>query len=80
MLLEPGNQQEMAIAKGVAERMAHRAIAVGGTISGEHGIGIGKRGLMEAQHGPAWAVMGAIKRTLDPNNIMNPGKMVPDMN
>lgn len=80
MLLEPGNQSEIAIAKGVAERMAHRALAVGGTISGEHGIGVGKRGLMEAQHGPAWAVMGTIKRALDPNNIMNPGKMVPDMN
>ena len=80
MLLEPGNQAEIAIAKGVAERMAHRALAVGGTISGEHGIGVGKRNLMEAQHGPAWAVMGTIKRALDPNNIMNPGKMVPDMN
>lgn len=80
MLLEPGNQDEIAIAKGVAERMAHRALAVGGTISGEHGIGVGKRPLMEAQHGAAWAVMGAIKRTLDPNNIMNPGKLVPDMN
>lgn len=55
-------------------------LAVGGTISGEHGIGVGKRNLMEAQHGPAWAVMGTIKRALDPNNIMNPGKMVPDMN
>lgn len=80
MLLEPGNEAEIAIAKGVAERMAHRALAVGGTISGEHGIGVGKRGLMEAQHGPAWAVMGAVKRALDPNNIMNPGKLVPDMN
>ncbi|ARJ68328.1 FAD-binding oxidoreductase [Paracoccus contaminans] len=80
MLLEPGNQDEIAIAKGVAERMAHRALAVGGTISGEHGIGVGKRGLMDAQHGAAWGVMGSIKRALDPNNIMNPGKLVPDLN
>ncbi|WP_112873690.1 FAD-binding oxidoreductase [Paracoccus endophyticus] len=80
MLLEPGNAEELAAAKGVATRMAERAIAVGGTISGEHGIGVGKRPLMAAQHGAAWGVMGTIKRALDPNNIMNPGKMVPDMN
>ena len=80
LLIEPGNAEELARAKEVANAMARRAIAVGGTVSGEHGIGIGKRGLMAEQHGPAWAVMGAIKAALDPNNILNPGKMVPDRN
>ena len=80
LLIEPGNAEELARAKQVANAMARRAIAVGGTVSGEHGIGIGKRGLMAEQHGPAWAVMGAIKAALDPNNILNPGKMVPDRN
>ena len=80
MLVDPDSAEEIATAKAVARRMAERALAVGGTISGEHGIGIGKRDLMEAQHGEAWQVMAAIKRTLDPNNIMNPGKLVPDMN
>ena len=80
LLIEPGNAEELARAKEVANAMARRAIAVGGTVSGEHGIGIGKRGLMAEQHGPAWQVMGAIKAALDPNGILNPGKMVPDRN
>lgn len=80
LLIEPGNAEELARAKEVANAMARRAIAVGGTVSGEHGIGIGKRGLMAEQHGPAWQVMGAIKAALDPKGILNPGKMVPDRN
>ena len=80
MLVEPGNAGEIATAKRIARRMADRAIAVGGTISGEHGIGVGKRDLMLDQHGEACAVMSAIKRALDPNNIMNPGKLLPDFN
>lgn len=78
LLVEPGNQEEIAIAKGLAKRMAERALEVGGTISGEHGIGIGKRPLMSAEHGEGWQVMGAIKTALDPANILNPGKLVPD--
>jgi D-lactate dehydrogenase (cytochrome) len=58
--------------------MADRSLRLGGTITGEHGVGFGKRGQMEAEHGPAWAVMGALKRALDPMNLMNPGKLVPD--
>ncbi len=78
LLVDPDNPQELAAAKRIANRMAERAIAVGGTISGEHGIGVGKRGLMAAQHGAAIGVMAAIKQALDPENIMNPGKMIPD--
>ena len=78
MLVQPGNEGEISRAKRAANAMARRAISVGGTVSGEHGIGVGKRGLMAEQHGPAWEVMGAIKTTLDPNNILNPGKLVPD--
>ncbi|MRX49344.1 FAD-binding protein [Paracoccus sp. S-4012] len=80
LLVEPGNDAELAAAKRIATRMAERAIAIGGTITGEHGFGIGKRPLMAAQHGEAWQVMGAIKAALDPNGILNPGKLVPDMN
>ena len=78
LLVEPGNESEIAAAKHIATRMAERALEVGGTITGEHGIGIGKRGLMEAEHGEGWQVMGAIKQVFDPQNIMNPGKLVPD--
>ena len=80
MLLDPANPDEMVRAKRVAARMTERALEMGGTISGEHGIGIGKRTLMAAEHGPAWTVMGAIKATLDPFNILNPGKLVPGEN
>ena len=80
LLVDPENADEIARAKQVATRMAERAIAVGGTISGEHGIGVGKRGLMAAQHGAGWQVMGDIKAALDPRNILNPGKLVADRN
>lgn len=80
LLVDPDNAEEVAAAKRVATRMAERALAVGGTISGEHGIGIGKRGLMTAQHGEGWQVMGQIKAALDPHDILNPGKLVPDRN
>jgi len=60
----------------LAGRMAERALRLGGTVSGEHGIGLGKVKYMEREHGAAWAVMGAIKAALDPAGIMNPGKLL----
>ncbi|WP_417257681.1 FAD-binding oxidoreductase [Celeribacter sp.] len=77
LLIEDGNEAELAEAKRLAGRMADRALALGGTITGEHGIGMGKKGLMRAEHGAAWTVMGAIKAAMDPHNLMNPGKLVP---
>ncbi len=78
MLVDPESAEEVKAAKDTARAMARRAIAVHGTISGEHGIGIGKRDLMEAQHGAAAiAAMRAIKAALDPRGILNPGKMLP---
>ena len=78
LLVDPASTGEVATAKALATRMADRSLRLGGTITGEHGVGFGKRGQMEAEHGPAWAVMGALKRALDPMNLMNPGKLVPD--
>ena len=77
LLLDRSNPEELARAKAVAHDLAEMALAMGGTITGEHGIGLGKRGLMAAEHGAAWEVMGAIKAALDPANILNPGKLVP---
>ncbi|WP_410219101.1 FAD-binding oxidoreductase [Paracoccus sp. (in: a-proteobacteria)] len=80
LLIDPESEEEVARAKQVATRMAERALTVGGTVTGEHGIGVGKRALMAAEHGEAWEVMGAIKAALDPCGILNPGKLVPDRN
>lgn len=77
LLVMPDDADEIAMARALAHRMAERALRLGGTITGEHGVGIGKLDLMGAEHGSAWAVMGQIKRALDPQNLMNPGKMVP---
>ncbi len=77
LLIMQDDPAEFALAQRLATRMAERALALGGTITGEHGVGMGKLYLMGAEHGPAWAVMGQIKRALDPHNLMNPGKLVP---
>lgn len=76
LLIEPGNADEKRIALDLSHRMAERALALGGTVTGEHGVGMGKLDFMEAEHGAAWHVMGELKRSLDPKNLMNPGKMV----
>jgi D-lactate dehydrogenase (cytochrome) len=77
LLVDPSSTEEVATAKALAGRMANRSLALGGTITGEHGVGFGKLGYMAAEHGPAWEVMGTLKRALDPLGLMNPGKLVP---
>lgn len=77
LLVDPSDPAEHALAQQLAHRMAERALQVGGTLSGEHGIGIGKLALMNAEHGGASTVMGRIKQALDPDNLMNPGGLVP---
>ena len=76
-VLDPASEAELEIAGGLNERMVRRALAMGGTCTGEHGVGIGKMRYLEAEHGPALDVMRALKRALDPDNRMNPGKMIP---
>ncbi|WP_199178657.1 FAD-binding oxidoreductase [Acidimangrovimonas sediminis] len=77
LLVMPDDPAEISAAKRLAASLAERALRLGGTVTGEHGIGIGKLGYMEREHGGGWDVMGEIKRALDPLNLMNPGKMVP---
>jgi len=75
-VLDPTNEAEVAAAHSLDDRMVRRALAMGGTCTGEHGIGLGKMKYLELEHGPATDVMRAIKYALDPENRMNPGKMV----
>ncbi len=74
--LDPANPAELEEARRLNERMVLRALAMGGTCTGEHGVGYGKMKFLEIEHGPALDVMRTIKRALDPDNRMNPGKMV----
>ena len=74
---DPNDKDERARADRVAERIAHIAIEMGGTCTGEHGIGIHKLDALKVEHGEAVDVMRTIKKALDPNNIMNPGKTIP---
>ena len=76
MLLDPDNAHEVAEAKRLNERMVMRALAMDGTCTGEHGVGTGKMEFLTAEHGEAVSVMRALKRALDPDNIMNPGKIL----
>ncbi len=73
-LIVPADEAELARAAAHNERMVLRALAMGGTCTGEHGIGYGKLAFLKAEHGEAVSVMGQVKQALDPHNIMNPGK------
>lgn len=72
---EDGSQD--ATAEAVVHRMVSLALSLGGTSTGEHGVGLRKLAYMEEEHGASLDVMRAIKRTLDPTGILNPGKKIP---
>ena len=77
LAVDLNDADEVARINGFLERLVERALAMDGTCTGEHGIGQGKMKYMAAEHGePALAAMRAIKRALDPLDIMNPGKIV----
>lgn len=79
ILVHPEDASGLARAQAFAQRLAERAIALDGTCTGEHGIGLGKRKFMTLEHGAdALDVMRAIKQALDPDDLMNPGKVLPD--
>ncbi len=77
VLIRPDSAADLAEAKAFNARLVDRALALEGTCTGEHGIGAGKIGSLRKEHGEAVDLMVAIKRTLDPENLMNPGKVVP---
>ena len=77
VLFDPAKAGEREKAEELASRVSMRAIAMGGTCTGEHGVGVHKLAALIAEHGDAIGLMQAIKRALDPNDILNPGKTVP---
>ena len=77
LLVSPEATEEMRRAKALHERLIRRALAMGGTCTGEHGVGLGKRDYMPWEHGEAGvALMRSIKQALDPANLFNPDKVV----
>jgi D-lactate dehydrogenase (cytochrome) len=78
ILVDPASPKDLAEAERLNARLIARALALGGTSTGEHGVGLGKRDFMPAEHGEALSVMRAIKQALDPEGIMNPGKILPE--
>ncbi|NJO39111.1 MAG: FAD-binding protein [Rhizobiales bacterium] len=76
IMVDMADADELKRAKALAETLVELALACGGTCTGEHGVGMGKMRYLEAEHGEALQAMRAIKQALDPQNIMNPGKIV----
>ncbi len=76
LVVDPDKPEDLKTAKALAHRMTERALRMGGTATGEHGIGIGKLDYMTDEHGDGWNVMADLKRSMDPKNILNPGKLV----
>jgi len=78
VLVDPGDPEELARVQEFGERLARRAIELGGTCTGEHGVGYGKAHLLELEHGAEGVeLMRSVRAALDPDGIMNPGKVLP---
>jgi len=72
------NEEEYSKVQELSKRVIERALGMDGTCTGEHGIGLGKRGYLRAELGAGTVkLMNTIKRTIDPLGIMNPGKLYP---
>ncbi|MFM9886198.1 MAG: FAD-linked oxidase C-terminal domain-containing protein [Burkholderiales bacterium] len=77
ILIRPESEEDLSEAKAFNERLVRRALDMEGTCTGEHGVGWGKKKWLIEEHGEAIGLMQSIKRTFDPDNLMNPGKLVP---
>src|SRR3989442_7778500 len=77
ILVDPGSRAEMDEAKALNARLVKRALAMEGTCTGEHGIGMGKQGSLQAELGEdVIGLMREINKVFDPHNLMNPGNVV----
>jgi len=76
ILIDPDDPAELARAQSLAGEVNKVALAFDGTVTGEHGVGTGKKKYMHDEHGDAYELMGVLKKAIDPGNIMNPGKLV----
>ena len=77
-IVDPSSPSELAEIAEINKQIVHYAISVGGTCTGEHGVGVGKIPYMREEHGDAVDLMVRLKKAIDPDGIMNPGKIFPD--
>ncbi|WP_426416622.1 FAD-binding oxidoreductase [Aestuariirhabdus sp. LZHN29] len=75
IMFDRSDQSQCERAATLSKAMVEQALAVGGTCTGEHGIGVGKKAYLLQEHGNAVELMRVLKRALDPDNLMNPGKV-----
>ncbi len=77
LMVDPDDAAELRASDELIEALVEDALARGGTCTGEHGVGLGKIGALEREHGDLVSLMWGVKRVFDPNGIMNPGKVLP---
>ncbi|MNY09389.1 putative FAD-linked oxidoreductase [compost metagenome] len=75
--VDPDNAEELGEVAAINKKMVQYALSVGGTSTGEHGVGTGKIAYLREEHGDAVDLMALIKHAVDPAGIMNPGKILP---
>jgi len=76
IVFDPSKSEQVDAAKQLSEKVVMKALALGGTCTGEHGIGIGKKDYLALEHPSGLDMMKTIKKSIDPKNIMNPGKVI----
>jgi D-lactate dehydrogenase (cytochrome) len=74
---QKNNREQWDLIDQISERLVHKTLDLGGTATGEHGVGLGKRKYMSAEHGNGLEWMKRVKTLFDPNGILNPGKIFP---
>jgi D-lactate dehydrogenase (cytochrome) len=75
ILYDPEDKEKQKLIREYSDKLIEKALELEGTITGEHGIGLQKKGYLLKEHPDNLPVMKSIKRSLDANNIMNPGKV-----
>ena len=75
VLYDPNNKEDFKNIRNFSDKLVKKTLELGGTATGEHGIGLNKKEYLLAEHPTSLNLMKSIKNTLDPNNIMNPGKI-----
>lgn len=76
-MYDPANAEEVRTINEIDQHIVQLALSYGGTCTGEHGVGLGKMKFQQEEHGESLELMQNIKNLIDPNHIMNPGKIFP---